>query len=357
MLNVGILTSGGDAPGLNAYLAFLRAMLVTTYGNNVNLFGFLYGYEGLCTDRYLQITSEITTGIKRESGSVLGCNKSFFFEPSKGTLALQTIKAHSLAVLIVVGGDGTRRGLEKTLIPALTADGFVTTLVHVSKSIDNNNASVRSIGYYTAAQEVMTTFDKLNATAKTHRRYFVVEIMGDNSIELSLAAFEGGADIIVANLGEKKFTYEELVQLTAIKIASGVASGKEYGGIALMEKTVPNGDQFAKDVEEMLHQKFACFNQTVRFCDPGHTLRGSIPVQRDRELADRFAFKTLEAIENGTSGTVIYNAGRTQLIPFGDDAGLELARKRRIRSVAQKLDVLRTAGCILIGMPGKEMIV
>lgn len=357
MWRIGILTSGGDAPGLNAYLAFFRAMLNQAYGDQVKIFGFKYGYEGLCLDQWISVTSSLTTGIKRVAGSVLGCNKAFFFGADKAAAALATIKKHALNVLVVAGGDGTRRGLEKTLLPALEEDGYQLTLVHVSKSIDNNNASIRSIGYYTAAQEVMATFDKLNATAKTHRRYFLVEIMGDNSIELSLAAFEGGADIIVANLAKEKLTHEELVQKTATAIASCVLEGKNYGAVALMERTVTNGDQFAREVEEWIKQHYPDLVQTIRFIDPGHTLRGSIPDQRDRELASRFAFKTIEAITSGASGTVIYNAGRTQLVTFDNNEGLEAARKRRIRSVAQKLDVLRAAGCVLIGMPEKENIV
>ncbi|MDO5561824.1 MAG: 6-phosphofructokinase, partial [bacterium] len=321
MLRVGILTSGGDAPGLNAFLAFLRAMLTNAYGEQVEIIGFKFGYEGLCRDIWIQITSAVTTGIKRIAGSVLGCNKAFFFSAEKGKEALATIKKHRLDALVVAGGDGTRRGLEKTLMPALKADGYQLTLIHVSKSIDNNNASVRSIGFYTASQEVMSTFDKLNATAKTHRRYFIVEIMGDNSVELSLSACEGGADIIVANLGREKLSYEGLVKNVASAIAKRVAKGKDYGSVALMEKTVPNVDQFTKDVEKILHDDFGCLEQTVRSVNPAHTLRGSVPVERDRQLANRFAFGTLEAITKKNSGTIVYNAGRTQRIAFDDDKG------------------------------------
>lgn len=357
MLRVGILTSGGDAPGLNAFLAFLRAMLTYTYGEEVEIIGFKFGYEGLCCDTWIKITSAVTTGIKRIAGSVLGCNKAFFFSSEEGEKALLTIKKHQLDALVVVGGDGTRRGLEETLIPALKVDSYQLTLIHVSKSIDNNNASVRSLGFCTAAQEVMEAFDKLNATAKTHRRYFIVEIMGDNSIELPLASCEGGADIIIANLGRDKLDYEELVKNTALAIAERVARGKNYGSAALMEKTVSNADQFVKDVEKMLHDDFACVEQTVRFVNPAHTLRGSVPVERDRQLANGFALETQQAIARKTSGTVIYNAGRTQLIAFSDEKGLEVSLKRRRRSVFQRISVAKANGCTLIGMPEKENIV
>ncbi len=358
MLRIGILTSGGDAPGLNAYIAFLRAMLETRFGAEVEIIGFKYGYEGLCLDQYMQLTTETTTGIKRVAGSILGCNKGFFFKPELGNAAVATIKKHQLDALVVAGGDGTRRGLEKTLLPALKNAGLEITLIHASKSIDNNNASVKSIGYYTASQEVMETFDKLNATAKTHRRYFVVEVMGDNSVELMLSAFEGGADIFVANLHQPNLAQDQLLVATGEAIAKRWQRGKTYGSIALMEKTVTNGEVFTQNLQEWLKKENdGLMTPSVRFIDPGHLFRGATPTQRDRELVARFAAETLGAIENGKSGTILYNAGRTQLVPFDKEEALEGVKKRRIRSVWQKLEVLRAAGCTLIGMPDREEIV
>lgn len=360
MLKVGILTSGGDAPGINSYIAFLRAMLWEQYHGEMEIVGFRFGYEGLCNNLFVPITNDVTTGIKRLSGSVLGCNKGFFFGSDKGKAALATIKKHQLNYLIVVGGDGTRRGLEETLFPAIAAanDSFLSSLkiIHASKSIDNNNASMRSFGFYTAAEEVMATFDKLNATAKTHRRFFVVEVMGDNSIELLLSAFEGGADIFVANLAPVKLSYEELTLKTATAINALVAEGKSYGSVALMEKTLEksqSGDQFALEVQKLLKRP----ETSIRFVDPGHLLRGSTPVQRDRELASRFALATVKAIAHGRSGTIVYNSGKTQLIPFDDRERMERVGELRIASVVQKLAVLRMAGAILIGLPDEENIV
>jgi len=316
MKRIGILTSGGDCPGLNAVLrGAVRA--ATSLGWEV--LGFKDGYEGLLNGGdYMVLDRKITTGIMALGGTILGTtNKGHFvakvgtgdkmavppavIEESRATLARLGVEA-----LICVGGDGSL-----TTSLQLFEAGFKT--VGVPKSIDNDlEATATTFGFDSAVACVSDSLDRLHTTAASHKRVMVTEVMGRHAGWIALhGGFAGGASIIL--IPEIPFDLD--------RVAEAILR-REEAGLTSTQVVVAEGAR-PKDGRQMLHvtgsgeYKLGGMGEQVareiakrtgketRTCVLGHVQRGGAPTTKDRILGTQFGVKAVELIQEGKFGHMV----------------------------------------------------
>ena len=312
-MRIGVLTGGGDVPGLNAALrGVTRRALVEGY----EVLGIRNGWLGLLEPAVVPFTADAVGGILPRGGTILGTSRTNPFKrPGGPERVLSNVKEMEIDALIAIGGDDT-------LGVALNLWEMGMKIVGIPKTIDNDVPGTDyCIGFDTGVNLVMDALDRLHPTAEAHHRVMVVEVMGrDAGWVATLAGLAGGADVIV--IPERPMTIEEICGRLDSRQQRGkgfsivvVAEGAKLQNLKEPIMTLEKIDEFghmrlggvghalAREVEERTGYE-------TRVTVLGHAQRGGSPTARDRVLATRMGVKAVELVKEGQFGTMVALRGR-----------------------------------------------
>ncbi len=287
MKRIAVLTSGGDSPGMNAAV---RAVVRYGIANSVQVFGVRQGYLGLLEGRFEEMNSRSVGGIIRTGGTILQTARcEEFLEDWGQKKALANLEERGIDGLVVIGGDGSLRGAL-----ALHKLGYPT--VGIPASIDNDISHTElSIGTDTALNTILDALDKIKDTASSHRRAFIIEVMGRRHGYLALAAgIAGGAEWIV--LPNAKIEPEKIAQ----DVHDAFSRGKPHYIIILAEGANFDGKTGSEDIKNALLASGIEPRVTVL----GHVQRGGSPTLTDRLLGTRLGAAAAKEVIEGKSGVM-----------------------------------------------------
>ncbi len=285
---IGILTSGGDAPGMNAAI---RAVTRTAIYNGFQVRGIMRGYRGLVTNEIKEFTSSSVSNIIQLGGTILKTARCQEFTTPEGRKqAYENMKAAGIDALVVIGGDGSLTGAETF------AREFDVPIVGLPGTIDNDLGGTDStIGYDTALNTIMEAVDKLRDTASSHERLFFVEVMGRNAGFLALnSAIASGAEAAI--IPEIDTEVDQLAEL----ISRGFRKSKNSAIVLVAESPKTGG---AMGLAERVKQEFPEYDARVTIL--GHIQRGGSPTAVDRNLASRMGAAAVEALMEGQRNVMI----------------------------------------------------
>ncbi|HEX6543773.1 MAG TPA: ATP-dependent 6-phosphofructokinase [Ktedonobacterales bacterium] len=300
MKRIAVVTSGGDAPGMNAAV---RALVRAADAEQVEVLGIRNGFSGLVQGLFDPLDTRAVAGILQRGGTILGSTRfPQFHERGVQEEAVARLSDAGIEGLVVIGGNGSQQG---TL--ALHRLGFPA--VGIASTIDNDLAVTETtIGVDTALNTAVECIDRLKDTATSHQRAFLVEVMGRNSGYLAImAAVASGAEL--AMVPERPADLE----VVAEDVRATYARGKRHYIVVIAEGAHPG----TRDLAEYLSSHPSGFD--ARLSVLGHVQRGGSPTARDRVLASRFGLGALRALFAGRSGVVIGRVrGLTADIPLED---------------------------------------
>ncbi|MBE6564629.1 MAG: 6-phosphofructokinase [Ruminococcaceae bacterium] len=288
---IGVLTSGGDAPGMNAAL---RAVTRAALANGVEVMGILQGYRGLVDDNLIRFGERNVSNIINHGGTILYSDRCDEFKTEEGMRkAIETCHRNKIDGIVAIGGDGTFRGASD-----LSARGIPT--IGIPGTIDNDITSTdHTIGFDTALNTTIDMVDKLRDTCESHARCNVVEIMGRNAgyIALEAGIATGAAAVLISEIA---FDEQEIFQ----RVIASKANGKR-NFIVLIAEGVP-ATLGQKDFAEQFTARFEkATGIETRFVRPAHVLRGGSPSARDRLIASQMGCKAVELLFDGISNAVV----------------------------------------------------
>ncbi len=288
MKRIAVLTSGGDAPGMNAAI---RAVVRTGVARGWDVFGVRHGYAGLISGDMSSLSARDVGGILQRGGTMLGSARSLEFETEDGRFrALRNLNGRGIEALVVIGGNGSQTGAY-----ALWKMGF--PVVGVASTIDNDLVgSDITIGVDTALNIALESIDRLKTTASSHQRAFLVEVMGRHCGYLALmAAIAGGAEAVVL----PEFDMEP--DTVAAEVQEAYVRGKSHALVVVAEGAKFNAEAMASYFKT--HQQKLGFS--MRVTTLGHVQRGGNPGAFDRILATRLAGGATEALARGEYGVLV----------------------------------------------------
>jgi 6-phosphofructokinase 1 len=287
--NIAVLTSGGDAPGMNAAL---RSVVRTCAHYNLNCFGVYRGYQGLIEGDIKPLSARSVNNIINKGGTKLKSARSQEFRTKEGRVkAYENLKKHSIDALVVIGGDGSFTG------GMIFEKEFGVPVVGIPGTIDNDIfGTSHTIGYDTALNTVVDAIDKIRDTAISHNRLFFVEVMGRDAghIALNVGIGAGAEEILIP---EENLGLDRLLE----SLKRSKKSGKSSSIVIVAE-----GDKIGKNVFELaeyIEENLPAYE--VRVSVLGHIQRGGTPSCFDRVLASRMGLKAVESLMNGVSGHMI----------------------------------------------------
>lgn len=323
---IAVLTSGGDAPGMNAAI---RAVVRTCAYYKVNVLGVYRGYQGMIEEDFVELNARSVRDTINKGGTFLKSARSKDFRTKEGRQkAYENLKKHDVDALVVIGGDGSFTGAllfnEEHNFPVMGIPG----------TIDNDiYGTTYTLGYDTALNTAVEAIDKIRDTASSHNRMFFIEVMGRDAGFIALnTGIGGGAERIL--IPEENTPAEELLQ----DLEEGHAKGKTSNIIVVAE-----GDKSGKNVfelKEYVERKHPEYD--IRVSVLGHMQRGGAPSCYDRVLATRMGVKAVESLLEGKSNYMVgINNDRMELVPLekaikgGEDSKLDkdLIRIAEIMSV------------------------
>ncbi|WP_343128390.1 6-phosphofructokinase [Buchnera aphidicola (Kurisakia onigurumii)] len=275
---IGVLTSGGDAPGMNAAI---RGIVRTGIRKNIEIFGIYDGYLGLYENRMKKLDGYSVSDKINKGGTFLGSSRfQGFLEKKIRKKSILNMKNRGIESLIVIGGDGSYAG-------ALSLIEMNFPCIGIPSTIDNDvSGTDYTIGYFTALETIIESIDKLRDTSSSHQRISIVEVMGRNCGDLTLsAAIAGGCEFLI--LPEVEYNQEEL--LNAIKLS--IQKGKKHAIIVITENMC-NIFNLAKYIEKKTGRE-------TRATVLGHLQRGGKPVAYDRILASRMGEYAIRLLSTG----------------------------------------------------------
>ncbi|WP_435234855.1 6-phosphofructokinase [Psychromonas sp. PT13] len=281
---IGVLTSGGDAPGMNSAV---RAVVRCCLGNDIEVYGIHDGYAGLHQDKIEKMNRSSVSDIINRGGTVLGSARFPEFKEVKvREEAIKNLEKHGIEALVVIGGDGSYMGAKK-----LSEMGY--PCIGIPGTIDNDIAGTDyTIGFMTCLNTVVDAVDRLRDTSSSHNRTSIVEIMGRHCGDLTLwASIAGGSEYVI--VPEIDFNVDDLLA----QIKSGQEKGKKHAIIAITEH-VTNVHELAKTIE-------AKTGSETRATVLGHIQRGGAPMAFDRVLASRMGAKAVALLMEGKSARCI----------------------------------------------------
>lgn len=322
--HIGILTGGGDCPGLNAVIRAITKSAITQYG--VEVIGFLDGFRGLVENSYMPLDLRRVSGISHTGGTILGTSNrdnpfSFITVTKEGHMqtdeserAIDNLNSLGLDGLIVIGGDGT-------LNIAKQFYELGIQVVGVPKTIDNDlHGTDVTFGFHTAVNTASEALDRLHTTAESHHRVMILEVMGRYAGWIGLnAGISGSADVIL--IPEIAFTIDSILK----KIAERYRQGKKFsiivvsegafpiGGEMVVQNYVPTshdpirlggiGEKVAQELGKVLR------NVEIRVTVLGHLQRGGAPIPFDRILGTQYGVAAVETFMRGEFGTMVSRQG------------------------------------------------
>lgn len=286
MKRIAVLTSGGDAPGMNAAI---RAVVRKAISEGMEVYGVNHGYAGLVAGDIFPIDSKGVGDKISRGGTFLYSARYPEFAQLEGQLAgIEQLKKHGIEGVVVIGGDGSYHGAMR-----LTEHGFPA--VGIPGTIDNDIAGTDfTIGFDTAVNTAVDAIDKLRDTSSSHGRAFVVEVMGRNAGDIALwSGIATGADQII--VPEEDYDIKQVVSTMKDDFEN---KGKNHHIIVLAEG-VMSGDEFAKEL------KAEGCTHDLRVTNLGHILRGGAPTARDRVLASWMGSHAVELLKEGKGGMAV----------------------------------------------------
>jgi len=284
---IGVLTSGGDGPGLNPCI---RAVTRTAIGNGVEVMGIRRGYTGLINGEFEPFTARSVGGILGQGGTILGTTRLPEFTKLKlQRQAIRALNQHDVDGLVVIGGNGSLTGAL-----ALHTQGFPT--VGVPGTIDNDVGGTDiAVGVDTTLNTVLDAIDKIKDTASSHQRAFLIEVMGRDCGYLALmSGMAGGAEMIL--IPEIDTPLEDVAQC----LSDAYMRGKAHGIVIVAEGYKPGTAALLQYLEE--HRDELGFSMRVTVL--GHVQRGGRPSAYDRILGTRLGAAAVEGLLAGKSGVV-----------------------------------------------------
>lgn len=298
---IAVLTSGGDAPGMNAAI---RAVVRTCSYHDVEVLGIYRGFQGMIEDDFVELNARSVRNIINKGGTFLKSARSEGFRTKEGReSAYKNLTKNGVEALVVIGGDGTFTG-------ALSfSQEFGFPVMGIPGTIDNDiYGTTHTIGYDTALNTVVDAIDKIRDTASSHNRMFFVEVMGRDSGFIALnSGIGGGAERII--IPEKNIPAEVLLE----DIDRGKRRGKTSNIIVVAEGNTAGKAVF--DLKEYVEQKRPEYD--IRVSVLGHMQRGGTPTCYDRVLATRMGVKAVESLLEGKSQYMVgINNDRMELIPL-----------------------------------------
>jgi phosphofructokinase-like protein len=318
--HIGILTGGGDCPGLNAVIRAITKSAIIKYG--IEVIGFMDGFRGLVENNYMALDLRQVSGISHTGGTILGTSNrdnpfAFITVTQEGLLktdesdrAISNLKHLGLDGLIVIGGDGTLNIANQFYEKGISVVG-------VPKTIDNDLSGTDvTFGFNTAVNTASEALDRLHTTAESHHRVMILEVMGRYAGWIALhAGISGSADVIL--IPEIPFSIEAIRR----KIAQRYRQGKKFsiivvaegafpiGGEMVIQNYVPTshdpirlggiGEKVAEDLGKVLR------DVEIRVTVLGHLQRGGSPIPFDRILGTRYGVAAVEAFVRGEYGTMV----------------------------------------------------
>jgi len=339
---IGILTGGGDCPGLNAVI---RAVAKTAMlQHHIEVWGIEDGFQGLIEDRLRPLGMRDVSGILTRGGTILGtnnrCNPSRWctgraadgtpiFEDVTDT-CVETVRRHRLDALIVIGGDGTMACAAPFVEKGINVIG-------VPKTIDNDlHGTEISFGFLTAYATATEALDRLHSTADSHHRVMVCEVMGRNAGWIALmSGVASGADVIL--IPEIPFDYDAICEyidgrmdggpgFAIVVVAEGAHPVAGSRVVARHDPTSPDPVRLGGIAHAVTAEIMARTDADVRTTSLGHVIRGGMPIAADRILATHFGFHAMSILMEGKSGRLVVREGNV----FGDIDLLASAGKQRL---------------------------
>ncbi|AAU36984.1 MULTISPECIES: 6-phosphofructokinase [Basfia] len=279
---IAVLTSGGDAPGMNAAI---RGVVRSALFEGLEVFGVYDGYYGLYHNKIKQLNRYSVSDVITRGGTFLGSARfPEFKNPEVRAKCAEILRSHGIDALVVIGGDGSYTGAK------LLTEEHGIQCIGLPGTIDNDAPGTDyTIGYQTALETAVDAIDRLRDTSSSHQRISIVEIMGRHCSDLTInAALAGGCEYIVAS--EVEFDQEELIQ----QIERSIANGKRHAIIAITE-LITDVHELAKRIEERVHHE-------TRATVLGHVQRGGSPCAFDRILASRMGVYAVDLLLQGKGG-------------------------------------------------------
>lgn len=286
--SIGILTSGGDAPGMNAAIrAVTRAGIFAGY----RVYGIYRGYKGLITDEIQEFSTQNVSNIIQRGGTILKTARCKEFETPEGRqCAYDVLRRHEIDALVVIGGDGSLTGAR------IFANEYSFPIIGLPGTIDNDLYGTDStIGYDTALNTIMDCVDKIRDTATSHERLFFIEVMGRDAGFLALnGAIASGAEAAI--IPEISTQVDQLAEL----IQNGFRKSKNSSIVLVAESPITGG---AMGLAERVKQEYPGYD--VRVSILGHLQRGGSPTATDRILASRMGSAAIDALQDDQRNVMI----------------------------------------------------
>lgn len=281
---IAVLTSGGDAPGMNAAI---RAVVRTGIYYGYEMYGIYDGYKGLVENNFIKLDGHMMSNIISKGGTILGSARlKEFNELDVQQKAVEQLKKNDIYGLVVIGGDGTYRG-------ARDLSKLGVKIIGLPGTIDNDVSSTElTIGFSTALETIVDAIDKLKDTAESHQRCSIVETMGRHCGDLALnASICCGAEIVITE--ETGFDKKKVLELLKEKKQSG-----RRHAIVVISENITNVHEFAKEVEDYTGYE-------TRATVLGYVQRGGSPTPEDRVLASRMGEYAIELFNENKYGCVV----------------------------------------------------
>jgi len=285
MKRIGVITSGGDAPGMNAAI---RAVVRTAKMKGMDVIGFYHGYSGIIDNETIELTYKDVGGIMERGGTILRSSRCEEFKTTHGReLAMKNLRENGIDALVVIGGEGSLTGA------MLLEEEFNLPVVGIPATIDNDiNATDMCIGVDTCLNTVVEATQKLKDTASSHERAFIVEVMGRKSGYIALmSGIAIGAEAVV--IPEVPVDYEAL----ADRILEARKRGK-INCIIMVAEGAASAYTVARHLEHRIGYE-------TRITILGHIQRGGSPTAFDRILASRMGYEAVSALLNGKHNIMV----------------------------------------------------
>ena len=326
MARIGILTGGGDCPGLNAVIRAVTRKGVNVYGHAI--VGYRDGWRGVLENRTMHLTPENTSGILHRGGTILGSSRTNPFKEDRGVeLVKENLAAEHIDSLIAIGGEDTLGVADKL------TDTRDVLVVGVPKTIDNDlNATDYTFGFQTAVQICTDAIDRLHTTAESHNRVMVVEVMGRHAGWIAIhSGLAGGADAIL--VPEKPFDVEEVCEhirhrhhrgrtFSIVVVAEGAAPKEGAETLQSNEKDAFGHVRLGGIGVWLENEIESRTGYETRVTILGHMQRGGTPTAYDRVLATRFGIAAIDAVEDGDFGKMVALQGTNIVrVPLGAAVG------------------------------------
>lgn len=283
-MKIGVLTSGGDAPGMNAAI---RAVVRRAFNLNCECVGYLHGFNGLINGEWRKMTQASVAGIIQRGGTILRTARSAEFHTAEGRdMAIETLARTGVEGLVVIGGGGSALG-------AMGLDGMGVPVVSVPSTVDNDLLGTDvTIGHMSAVDTVVQNVNRVRDTATSHERIFVIETMGRDTGHIALdAGLASGAESIL--VPEIEIPLEDVSR----RILRAHARGKSHS-IIMMAEGYGHGFDVARQIQEQTELE-------TRVIVLGHLQRGGSPLASDRIIASRLGARAAELLVAGQHGVQV----------------------------------------------------